>query len=119
MDIPRALGILGIEDTQTIFTSDLSPKEELDIAHKSKMKVLLEKKNKELKSIKKKEERAAQRGEKKKRKRYRSRYKKRKNMTIDDEFRILHEAYQYLLWKYDLGQHFDPKLLKNGGNFDY
>ena len=108
MDIPRALGILGIEDTQFIFKSELSPKEELDIAHKSKMKLLLDKK---------KEERAATKGKKKRRKKYRNRYKKRKNMTTDDEFRILHEAYQFLLWKYNLGQEFDPNMMKNG-NYD-
>ena len=38
-------------------------------------------------------------------------------MTTDDEFRILHEAYQYLLWKYNLGQDFDPNMMKHG-NYD-
>ena len=95
MDLPKALGILGFEDTQWLLKPETSPKEELVNAHNKKMKTLIEKK--------KEEARESNNTKKKKKKKYRY-SRRRKQMTADDEFRILHEAYQFLLKKFNLGQ---------------
>ena len=92
MDLPKALGILGFEDTQWLSKSELTPKEELDNAHHVKMMALLEKKKEEAKESNDKSKNPKKYGR-----------RKRKELRADDEFRILHEAYQFLLKKYNLG----------------
>ena len=92
MDLPKALGILGFEDTQWLSKSELTPKEELDNAHHVKMMALLEKKKEEAKESNDKSKTTKKYGR-----------RKRKELRADDEFRILHEAYQFLLKKYNLG----------------
>ena len=93
MDLAKALGILGFNSTRWLDRSSFNPKAELDKAHFKKMMEIMDKKK------------ADEKGDNKKDKPPEIKYtvKGRKELTPDDQVRILHEAYQYLLKKYNLG----------------
>ena len=140
MDLAKAMGVLGFTSNRWLdLSSGLTPKQELDKAHFSKMMNIMKKKkivimlygrighivltlfylfqeeDKEKKASKKHSTdsekangnksddlKTATKEEPKVKYNF-----KRKVLTPDDEIRILHEAYQFLLKKYKLGE--DPK----------
>ena len=92
MDHSKALGILGFNSARVLDRSSFTnPKLVLDKAHFNKTMAIM----------KKKEEEAVDSKKKVKEIQYSF---KRKEMTYDDQIRIIHEAYQFLLKKYNLGR---------------
>ena len=132
MDLAKALGILGFTSTRWLDqSSGLDPKEELDKAHFNQMMEITRKRKQQKVSwqchfnriwvkicFQKEEKQKEEEGKKAAKdpktalalsapaqppaKRYAA---KRKEFSVDDEVRILHEAYQFLLRKYKLGSY--------------
>merc|ERR1711997_1411659 len=123
MDLAKAMGILGFTSSRWLdMSSGFTPKQELDKAHFAKMMEILKRKKKnsaseetEGKKTRKKSQvdehgnTKHEKGEKKVEevKTGGNPYRQKKEKTTDDEIRILHEAYQFLLKRYNLGV--DPK----------
>lgn len=98
MDLAKALGILGFNSTRWLdASSGLDPKTELDKQHFIQMMEIIKRKKTAAKE-KKAVEAGVDTG---------LRLKKRQPKSADDEVRVLHEAYQFLLKKYRLGEHGD------------
>ena len=91
MDHSRALGILGFNSARALDKSSFNPKAVLDKAHFNKTMAIMKKKDEETEVDKNKFKQIQ----------YSVR---RKELSHDDQIRVIHEAYQFLLKKYNLGQ---------------
>ena len=94
MDLAKALGILGFNSTRWLDKSSFNPKAELDKAHFKKMMEITNKKEQDIRDGLKKSDKPE----------IQYTVKGRKELTPDDQVRMLHEAYQFLLKKYGLGE---------------
>lgn len=91
MDLSKAQAIMGFSSTRWLDKSaGFNPKDELDKAHFEKMMDIMKKKKN---YVPPKSPQVSNRNG-----------MRRKQLTPDDECRVLHEAYQFLFRKYNLGE---------------